>query len=106
MVRKKIVVAVSGASGMPYALKVLEILKAARTYVSLIISEAAKGIADDELDNGSRSLSRLASETLDNGDMGAWPASGSRRFDALVVVPCSMATMGKIAHGISDNLIA
>ena len=105
MARLKIVVGVTGASGAPYALEFLRILKTGGHNASLIITASARQILDAELDGGARSLETLADETLDNSDVGAWPASGSRRFDAMVVVPCSMSTLSKIAWGISDSLI-
>ncbi len=101
---KKIVVAVTGASGAPYALEFLKILRAQKHATSLVVTESARPILDIEIDGGAKSLESLASEVLDDSDVGAWPASGSRRFDALVVVPCSMSTLSKIACGISDTL--
>ncbi|MFH0815197.1 MAG: UbiX family flavin prenyltransferase [Methanobacteriota archaeon] len=105
MGRLKIVVGVSGASGAPYALEFLRILKAGGHKASLIITASARQILDSEIEGGAGSLEALACETLVDSDVGDWPASGSRRFDALVVVPCSMSTLSKIAYGISDSLI-
>jgi 4-hydroxy-3-polyprenylbenzoate decarboxylase len=101
---KRIVVAVTGASGAPYALEFLRILKAGGHKASLIVTDSARPILDIELDGGAAALEWLASEVLDDADVGAWPASGSRKFDAMVVVPCSMSTLSKVAYGISDTL--
>jgi len=76
MARKKVVVGVTGASGAPYALKFLEILKQTRCDVSLIVSDSAKYILDDELEGGYKALAKLVGEVLDVKDMAAWPASG------------------------------
>jgi len=105
MARLRIVVGVTGASGAPYALEFLRILRAGGHKATLVISESARQILDAELDGGAEALEALADETLDSSDIGAWPASGSRSFDAMVVVPCSMSTLSKIACGISDTLI-
>ena len=100
-----IVVGVTGASGALYALEFLRILKSGGHKSSLIITESARQILEAELEGGAGALEAIAGETLDNKDVGAWPASGSRRFDAMVVVPCSMSTLSKIACGISDSLV-
>jgi 4-hydroxy-3-polyprenylbenzoate decarboxylase len=105
MARLRIVVGVTGASGAPYAFEFLRILKSSGHKSTLVISESARQILEAELDGGAEALEAIADETLDSSDVGAWPASGSRRFEAMVVVPCSMSTLSKIACGISDTLI-
>jgi 4-hydroxy-3-polyprenylbenzoate decarboxylase len=105
MVKKRIVVGVSGASGMPYALGLLKILKAEGHGATLVMTSSAQGIIEVELRGGRKVLESLAAEVLDDADVGAWPASGSRKFDAMAVVPCSSSTLSKIAWGISDTLI-
>jgi 4-hydroxy-3-polyprenylbenzoate decarboxylase len=104
MARSRLVVAVTGASGAPYALRLLELLEDARCDVSLVVSASAKGIVRDEVKGGVAAMGALASEVLDDGDVSAWPASGSRSFDAMVIIPCSMSTLAKVAHGIADTL--
>ncbi len=96
-------VGVTGASGVQYALALLRNLKDAD--IDLIVSEDAKKVVDVETQLGSKAFEKLAAHTFENRDTTAPPASGSYRFDAMVVVPCSMGTLGKIAWGISDNLI-
>ena len=59
----------------------------------------------DETDFNYSDLEKLAHETYDNYDMGADICSGSHKFDAMVIVPCSMTTMAKLACGIGDNVI-
>src|SRR3972149_6815299 len=99
----KVVVGVTGASGATYALALLRNLDPA--HVELVISEDGKKVIEHEADIPVTAFEELADATYANDDLGAPPASGSHRFDAMVVIPCSMGTLGKIAWGISDNLI-
>ena len=99
----RVVVGVTGASGAQYALALLRNLKGHD--VDLVISEDAKKVIAHELDMPAKAFGRLAAHTYANADTAARPSSGSYRFDAMVVVPCSMGTLGKVAWGISDNLI-
>lgn len=92
----KIVVGVTGASGIPYAARLLEELKGHE--VALIVSDIAQQIAEHETGN------RLE-PSFENSDMAAPPASGSAGYEAMAVVPCSMKTLAGIASGYSDNLI-
>src|SRR3972149_299356 len=99
----KVGVGVTGAAGAPYALALLRNLDP--VHVELVISEDGKKVIEHEADIPVTAFEELADATYPNGDLGAPPASGSHRFDAMVVIPCSMGTLGKIAWGISDNLI-
>jgi len=98
----KIVVAVTGASGMAYAHALLRALKGHD--VSLIISDDAKMVIKEETDFTSKDFERLAGASFSNDHMTAPISSGSNRFDAMVIVPCSSTTLSKIAVGIADNL--
>ncbi|BAB59602.1 3-octaprenyl-4-hydroxybenzoate carboxy-lyase [Thermoplasma volcanium GSS1] len=99
----RIVVGVSGASGIPYAVKLLENL--GQNEVHLIISENAKKVMKYEMNQDPSYLSSLASYTYSDDDFTAPVSSGSFLFDAMVIVPCSISTLSKIAVGISDTLI-
>ena len=99
----RIVVGVTGASGVQYAHTLLRNLKGHD--VDLVISEDAKKVIAHETDLAVKAFEKLAAHAYENDDTTAPPSSGSHRFDAMVVVPCSMGTLGKIAWGISDNLI-
>jgi 4-hydroxy-3-polyprenylbenzoate decarboxylase len=101
----KIVVAITGASGSAYAVRLIEELSE-KAEVILVASEPAKEIMSTELDITYPELEELVSESLDNDFMAAGICSGSAPFDAMVVVPCSMNTLGKLASGIADNVIA
>ncbi len=99
----RIVVGVSGASGVQYAHALLENLR--DSDVDLVISEDAKKVIGAETSLSVKAFEKLAAHVYANDDTTAPPASGSYRFDAMIVIPCSMGTLGKIAWGISDNLI-
>ncbi len=101
----RVVVAVTGASGSIYARQVLEGLAACAQVerVGLIVSRRGAQVAEWEGVDFSK-ISRV--DIFSNSNMFASPASGSARWDAMVVVPCSMGCVGRIAAGISSDLIA
>lgn len=114
-----ITLALSGASGMAYGLRLLECLLAANLRVYLLVSQAAHVVAKQELGvalpGRPGDLEKQLTESLQAGegqlrvfgreDWNAPVASGSNPADAMVVCPCSMGTLAAIAHGLSDNLI-
>jgi 4-hydroxy-3-polyprenylbenzoate decarboxylase len=102
----KIVVCITGASGMLYAKRLLESLSVCKGVdLHLVISEAAGALIRDELSVPAKALEKLAGRCYKNCDLGAPISSGSVKFDAMVVIPASMSTLSKMACGISDNLI-
>jgi len=98
--KKRFVVAVTGASGMVYARRLLEVLQGSAE-VHLIISDIAHRIAELE----GVDFSGFDVVYAENDNMFADLASGSFRYDGMVVIPCSMKTLAAIASGFSDNLI-
>lgn len=104
---KKLVVALSGASGQIYGRRLLEVLAEERDIEThLIISPSARGIMEHELGSAApRETEKLAAHVYDNSNVGAAPASGTCLLDAMVVAPCSIKTMSAIAHSYADNLI-
>ena len=96
------VVGITGASGIIYGVRLLETLPGKKTVV--VSSDAAK-IAEVELGMTMEDIRSLADECYDNSDLFSPLASGSVRFDSMVIAPCSTSTMSKIACGIADNLI-
>ncbi|MCK5309091.1 MAG: UbiX family flavin prenyltransferase [Thermoplasmata archaeon] len=100
----RIIIGISGASGSAYATRLVEELYE-QCEIILVASETAKQIMEDETEFKYNELAELAHETFDNYDMGADICSGSHNFDAMVIVPCSMTTMAKLACGIGDNVI-
>ena len=101
----RLVVGLSGASGVQYGIRLLEVLKD-RADVDLIISSGAKEIIRLETGRDIESIYDLASGVYENDDMKAPISSGSNKFKGEVIVPCSMKTLGCIANGISDKLIS
>ena len=100
----KIIVAITGASGAIYARQCLDVLAShpAVERVALILSDHAEDVMRAE---GVELPSSERIERFDNGDMWASVASGSARWDAMLVVPASMGTVARIASGISRTLI-
>jgi 4-hydroxy-3-polyprenylbenzoate decarboxylase len=101
----RIVVGITGASGAIYAHRLLEVLAAQRIHVDLLVTAPAAYIIQAELGFPSTELKKLATASWDVSDLAADIASGSQARDALVIVPCSMNTVAKMAYGISDNLL-
>jgi 4-hydroxy-3-polyprenylbenzoate decarboxylase len=112
--KPKYVVAVTGASGAIYAVRLLQRLAPLCERVDIILSEHAPGVYATEI--GSTLAKPYTSEQylganypsvrfLNRKDYYTPPASGSYRHDGMVVVPCSMGTLGRIASGVSDDLI-
>ena len=109
-----LVVAITGASGAPYAVKLLEALLGARRSMWLIVSEHGWRLLSTESDIadvetlkarvGSRGWDEHVT-LFDDGDRGASPASGSAKSSGMVVCPCSMGTLSAIAAGSSRSLI-
>lgn len=98
----RIIVAVTGTSGIVLAKRLLENLKGHETY--LVVSDAAKKVADYE-DIEMSSLEKLAARSYGEGEIDADIASSSNPVDAMVVIPCSMKTLAAIAGGFCSNLI-
>lgn len=106
IMKKKIVVAITGASGSIYAsllLKKLTQLQDQIAEVGVVMSDNAKDVWKFELDN--EEYSRFPFKFYTKNDFMAPFASGSAKFDTMIIVPCSMGTLGRIAGGISDDLI-
>ena len=105
--KKKIVVAVTGASGSIYAKLLLDKLQELQEQiaeVAVVMSDNAKLVWEFELDDASHD--NYPFKTYGKKDFMAPFASGSARFDTMVVVPCSMGALGRIASGVSDDLIS
>ncbi len=106
MKKKKIVIAITGASGSVYAdllLKKLMQLKDQIEDIGIVMSDNAKDVWRFELDN--EDYNNLPYKFYAKNDFTAPFASGSAKFDTMIVVPCSMGTLGRIAAGTSDDLV-
>ena len=104
---KRIVVAISGASGSVYGVRLLQSLAAiGNVQTHLTVSGAGFLNLQQELDMSRAEVEALAHVSYPVNNVGAAIASGSFPCDAMVVAPCSMRTLAAVAHGLSDNLIA
>lgn len=102
----KILLAISGASGVIYGKRLAEELsKEESVELDIVLSDTAKELIEVELDVSTEYIQGLARNYYDPNQLDAPPASGSSLYDAFLIVPCSMSTLSKIANGISDNLI-
>lgn len=102
----KIVVGFSGASGIIYGIRLLEILHAINIQTYLIISEWAKKNIEIETDKTLEYVKSLSSVNYDNFKLDASVSSGSFLHDGMVIVPCSMKSLSSIANGYDDTLIS
>ncbi len=102
----KIAVAITGASGSVYTKVLLDklvLLKSQYEEISIVMSNNAKEIWQTEL--GNDDYSQYPFRYFDKYDFNAPFASGSARYNVLIVAPCSMGTLGRIASGVSDDLV-
>ncbi len=102
----EIVLGISGASGVQYGIRLLEVLVERGCTVHLVVTDSAAKIMEVETDCTIKEVQKLAHHTYAPRDFAAPFASGSHLFDAMAVVPCSMGTLSAIAHGSSDTLIS
>ena len=102
----RVVVGITGASGIPYGIRLLEVLREFDVEVHLTCSPSASLVNKHEGDGRSwDEVLALADVVHDNSNLAASIASGSFKAKAMAIVPCSGTTLGKIAAGISDNLV-
>ena len=95
----KILIAITGASGIIYGARLSEVLQKTKNSVFIIVSEGAKKVAEAEGE-------KLPKGDYDEKDLSAPFASGSYKIDGMVICPCSLKTLGEIANGVGSNLIA
>lgn len=103
---RKIVIAITGASGSLYAKLLIEKLKDLKSQwqdVSVVFSDNAKEVWETELDN--QDHSNLGLPVFVKNDFNAPFASGSGKYDTMIIIPCSMGTLARIASGTSNDLI-
>ncbi len=98
-------VAVTGASGVHLAIRLLEILKEKDVKTELIISKNAEKIVAIETDYKISEVRKLADKNYEVNDLLAPPASGSYKLDSMIIIPCSMKSLSAIANGYANNLI-
>lgn len=103
---KKIIVAITGASGSIYGIKLIEILKKLNIETHLVISKSAYITISQETSYSIDQIKNMANHVYNNNDIAASISSGSFRTNGMIVAPCTMKTMASIACGIEDNLIS
>lgn len=107
MMKRRIIVGITGASGAVYGMSVLEALKASgMVEIHLVISDAGKDLL--RMESGTAAVKRaqqLADELYHNNDLAAPISSGSFLTDGMIVAPCSAKTLSAIAHGYGDSLL-
>ncbi len=102
----KIVVGISGASGTIIGVRLVEAIRNLGGHkIYLILSKNAKKVMSIETAYSSDYIKKLTTKIYNNEEMNVDIASGTNKFDSLIIAPCSMSTLSKIACGIEDNLI-
>ena len=99
----RLLVAITGASGALYAQRLLDNLDPRQHEIHVVLSNYAQQVIAEELPGGLRLPAGVASHSLKS--MNAPFASGSNPPDAMVVIPCTMGTLGRIAHGYSEDVL-
>jgi 4-hydroxy-3-polyprenylbenzoate decarboxylase len=101
-----LVIGITGASGVIYGIRLLEVLSTKKEVEThLIISEAGAEIIRHETGRDLKKVKALADACYDNTDIGSRLSSGSFRRDGMVIAPCSMKTLSALANSYTDNLI-
>ena len=105
MQKKRIIIGITGASGIIYGIRLLETLKRLDIETDLVVSKAAHQTRALETSFSAKDLYALATRHYAVGDIGAAIASGSCRTQGMIIAPCSMRTLADIANGTNGNLI-
>ena len=103
--KRRIVVGITGASGVIYGIEILRELSKRDLETHVIISESGKKNISFETDYSVKDVESMADKVYDNNDMGAPPASGSFLTNGMIVAPCTIKTLSGIANSYSENLI-
>lgn len=105
--RKRLIIALTGATGAIYGVRMLQVLQAQAEWEShLIISDAGVVNLKHELSMKRAELAKLADVTHGIDDIAASIASGGFKTEGMIIAPCSMKTLAAVAHGFGDNLIS
>jgi len=103
--KKRIIVGISGASGIIYGIRLLECLKESAIETHLILTKAAQQTRSYECNLSAAAISELADKHYNINDIAASLSSGSYQTLGMIIAPCSMRTLANIASGNSDNLL-
>lgn len=104
--RRRLIVGLTGASGIVYGLECLRALRAAGVETHLVMSKAAEMTLAYETDLKAKDVRDLADDAYAIGDVGAPCSSGSFPTDGMIIAPCSMKTLAEIATGVTSNLLS
>ena len=102
----KLVVGITGSTGVIYGIKLLEVLKEKNIETHLILTEWAQKCIAMETDYKLDQVKLLATTISDENNMAASVSSGTHKIDGMIVIPCSMKTLSGIANGYDDTLVA
>ena len=102
----RLVVGITGSSGVIYGIKLLEVLLKIKIETHLIISQWGERNVQIETDKSVEFVKSLATRNYNNDDMAAPISSGSFKTDGMAIVPCSMKTLSSIANGYDDSLVS
>jgi len=102
----RLVIGISGASGVAYGVRALELLRDTKVETHLVVSKAAEMTMGYELDRKPADIKALADHVHPVGDVGASIASGSFPTLGMLILPCSIRTMGEICTGVTSSLMS
>lgn len=102
----KLVIGITGSTGVIYGVRILEILKQCKIQTHLVITEWAKKCLVMETDHKLDYLKSLASEYSDDSNLASGISSGTYKHDGMIVIPCSMKTLSSVANGYDETLVA
>jgi len=105
LMKERYLIAMTGASGIRYGTALLRVMKDMKLDFDLVMSKHAKEILRFEDGLVPKELESLSTTVYSNKDLFSPPASGSVHYNAMIIIPCSMSTAGKINSCIGDNLI-
>ncbi|HFN3809271.1 TPA: UbiX family flavin prenyltransferase [Escherichia coli] len=105
MATKRMIVGISGASGFQYGVKTLELLKKLDVEIHLVVSKGAEKTCQLETDYRLDDIFAMADVVHPINNLGAAISSGSFKTQGMIITPCSMRTLGAIAHCMTDNLL-
>jgi flavin prenyltransferase len=102
---KRVIIGITGASGVIYGIRLLEVLATCRIETHLILTKNAKTNIALETDHSVHDVERLASEIHDDENLASSLSSGSFKTCGMVIIPCSMKTLSGVANSYDDNLL-
>ncbi len=102
---RRIIVGITGATGAIFGIRLLQALRAAEVESHLVLSKWGQQTIEHEMGLSIEQLRELASVSHGSGNMAATVSSGSFHTDGMVIAPCSMRTLGAIAHGYGESLV-